>query len=336
MSSSVQSFHPTLTQKSICVIGNFNIDLIIRNVPRLPAWGQEVMGAEHIQASSGQAGYLAFALHRLGVPTTVIGNVGQDVYGEQILRDLERYELDTGGIEITTEAPTGITVAIVRPDGERAFVSNLGSLLAFDEQMALRHWDQTERAGIICLVGLFMFPNLGFASATRLLAKARREGKVTMLDSGWDPAQWPEATRAGFRQLLAETDIFLPNFDEAHALTGKETPEAAAIALQALGPPVVAVKCGAQGSHLLAGEFSISLPAHEVNVFDAVGAGDVFNSGFLYAIRSGLSWEICLAVGNACASLYISRSRDRFPSLSEALHTAQSAYPHLQIPTNQQ
>lgn len=335
MSARASTFHSDLAQKSICVIGNFNIDLIIRNVPHLPAWGQEVMGTEHIQASSGQAGYLAFALQRLGVPTTVIGNIGQDIYGEQILRDLERYELDTSGVEITTEAPTGITVAIVRPDGERAFVSNLGSLLAFDEQMVLRHWDQTEGAGIICLVGLFMFPNLGFASATRLLAKARREGKATMLDSGWDPAQWPEATRTGFRQMLAETDIFLPNFDEAHALTGEETPEGAAIALQALGPPVVAVKCGSQGSHLRAGELSMSLPAREVNVFDAVGAGDVFNSGFLYALRSGLPWRTCLAVGNASASLYISRSRDRFPSLDEALHTAQSAYPDILNPANQ-
>jgi sugar/nucleoside kinase (ribokinase family) len=267
----------------------------------------------------------------------VIGNIGQDIYGEQILRDLERYQLDARGVEVTPAAPTGITVAIVRPDGERAFVSNLGSLLAFNEEMAMRHWDQAEDAGIICLVGLFMTPNLTYAAATRLLGRARQEGKLTMLDSGWDPDNWPDKTRRGFSEMLAETSIFLPNFDEARALTGKETPGEAAIALQALGPPVVVVKCGSQGSHLRVGELSLSLPAREVSVFDAVGAGDVFNSGFLYALRSGMPWETCLALGNSSASLYISRAENRFPSLDEVLRTARSTYPgvSMQGPVNQ-
>ena len=54
--------------RAICVIGNLNIDLIVRNVPDLPAWGQEVAGTDNVAASSGQAGYLAMALARLGVP----------------------------------------------------------------------------------------------------------------------------------------------------------------------------------------------------------------------------------------------------------------------------
>lgn len=337
MSTGTFTFPKDLEHKPICVIGNFNIDLIIRNVPHLPVWGQEVMGTDHVQVSSGQTGYLAFALRCLGVPTSVIGNIGQDIYGEQILRDLERYQLDAHGVEITPGAPTGITVAIVRPDGERAFVSNLGSLLAFNEQMALRHWDQTEEAGIVCLVGLFMIPNLDYAAATRLLGRARQAGKLTMLDSGWDPDNWSEKTRRGFSHLLRETSIFLPNLDEALALTGKDTPDAAAVALQELGPSIVVVKCGPQGSHLRVGELSMTLPARDVSVFDAVGAGDVFNSGFLYALRGGLPWQACLAVGNSSASLYISRAENRFPSLDEVLSTARSAYPGILIqgPVNQ-
>ena len=331
MSTGPFTFPQDLEQKPICVIGNFNIDLIIRNVPHLPVWGQEVMGTDHVQVSSGQTGYLAFALRCLGLPTTVIGNIGQDIYAEQILRDLEHYQLDVRGVEITPGAPTGITVAIVRPDGERAFVSNLGSLLAFDEEMALRHWDQAKDAGIFCLVGLFMIPNLNFAAATRLLSRARREGKLTMLDTGWDPNNWPDTTRRGFNDMLSETSIFLPNIDEACALTGKGTPEEAAVALQALGPPMVVVKCGSQGSHLRVGELSLTLPAREVSVFDAVGAGDVFNSGFLYALRRRLPWDACLAMGNSSASLYISRAENRFPSLGEVLSTARSSYPGISI-----
>jgi len=163
------------------------------------------------------------------------------------------------------------------------------------------------------------------------MSRARQEVKLTVLDTGWGPDNWPEITRRRFVDLLRETSIFLPNFDEARALTGQETPESAAAALQALGPPVVVIKCGAQGSHLRAGEFSLTLPARKVSVFDAVGAGDVFNSGFLYALRLGLPWDACLALGNSSASLYISRAENRFPKLDEVLSTARSAYPDVAL-----
>ena len=99
---------------SICVIGNLNIDLIIRQVPHLPAWGQEVLGTSHMQVSSGQAGYLSFALSRLGIPPSLIGNVGEDMLGKQILADLDAYGVDLRGVWVTPGGQTGITVAIVR------------------------------------------------------------------------------------------------------------------------------------------------------------------------------------------------------------------------------
>jgi ribokinase len=92
----MRSNHP-----SVCIIGNLNIDLIIRNVPGLPSWGQEVMGTDRLQVSSGQAGYLAFALRKLGVSTHLIGNVGEDLYGKQILDDLNTAGVDTRGVLIS-------------------------------------------------------------------------------------------------------------------------------------------------------------------------------------------------------------------------------------------
>jgi sugar/nucleoside kinase (ribokinase family) len=314
---------------SICVIGNLNIDLIIRSVPGLPAWGQEVMGASHIQVSSGQAGYLSFALSRLGVPVSLIGNVGDDIYGRQILDDLCRYTIDTAGVTVMPGESTGITIAIVRTDGERAFVSDLGSLNHFSEEMIEQNWPRVKAASIVCLVGLFCIPGLSYPAAARQLAIARQSGAITMLDTGWDPHNWDEGTLNGIKLLLKEVDLFMPNWDEARAITQSPSVEEAAQALQALGPRTVVIKCGELGSYVRSGSHTCQAAPRRVQVFDAVGAGDVFNAGFLYGLRREWPMEACLAFGNTTASLYIARQQDRFPRLNEVFTMGRQEYPAL-------
>ena len=313
---------PIRPGQPVCIIGNLNIDLIIRNVPGMPAWGQEVMGSSHQQFSSGQAGYLAFGLRRLGISTALIGNVGQDIYGEQILNDLHAYGVDTGGVTTMPGKATGITLAIVRRDGERAFISDLGCLSDFTEELILQNWNMTASAGIVCLVGLFCTPALSFQKAARLLHKARSAGQITMLDTGWDPQNWPEETLAGMRDLLQQVSLFMPNWDEARAITGQKTVEEAARALQAMGVELVVIKCGEQGSYALTPQEEGWVRSRQVEVLDTVGAGDVFNAGFLYGLSQGWAPKSCLAVGNATASLYISRQENRFPDIEEVRDAA--------------
>lgn len=313
----------------VCVIGNLNVDLIIRNVPHLPKWGQEVLGTEQVLVSSGQAGYLAFALSSLRVPTSLIGNVGQDVYGEQILSDLRRFDLDISAIEVSPHHSTGIAVAIVRPDGERAFVTNLGSMAAFETRIVDNHWSAISKSSLVALVGLFMLPGLGIEGAIDLLARARVEGKVTMLDTGWDPENWPENKISTIERLLQEVHLFLPNLDEAMAITGENTIERTLDKLQSMGPELVVVKCGSEGSYTLVNNKVIHVEARPVSVFDAVGAGDVFNAGLITALRWGWPIEACMGFGNTASSLYISRATDRFPKLDEVLQIARSTYPFI-------
>lgn len=302
---------------TICVIGNLNIDLIIRNVPGMPAWGQEVMGDDHFQTSSGQAGYLAFALSRLGIPTSLVGNVGDDLYGKQIMNDLTAFGVNSQGVKVMTGQGTGITVAIVRADGERAFISDLACLHNFSEELVEQNWDQVKPASVVCLVGLFCIPGMSFQAAARQLGKARKAGKPTMLDTGWDPQNWSEETLSGMQELLKEVTLFLPNWDEAKAITGRKTVEDAALALQELGPDMVVIKCGEEGSFARFGNQSCRVLPRPVQVRDAVGAGDVFNAGFLLGLRHEWPIEACLAIGNTAASLYISRKENRFPRLDE-------------------
>lgn len=302
----------------ICVIGNLNIDFVIRNVPKIPEWGQEVMGLGSDQFSSGQAGYLSMALARLGIPTSLIGNVGDDFHGRQILAELEAYGVSVEGVSCMGGAKTGISVAIVRADGERAFITDLGCLRVFSQKMVDAHWNLVENASIVCLVGLFCTPGLSFTAASQILRRAKTAGKITMLDTGWDPLNWSSETLAGLYSVLSEVTVFMPNQDEARAITGKESLVEMARALHLAGVEKVVIKCGNSGSYASNGFASCVVAPRVVKVYDAVGAGDIFNSGFLFGFLKDWSLEACLAFGNTVASLYISRTTNRFPHLLEA------------------
>jgi len=318
-----------LQNKPVCIVGNLCVDLIIRNVPAIPVWGQEVNGTSHLLVSSGQTGYTAFALSRLGISTCVISSVGDDLNGRQVIEDLRTYGIDASGVTVLTDGQTGITVAIVRKDGERAFVSTLGSSQDFNETMVLNNWGKLTAASIVCLVGLFAIPNLTLNAATRILGKAKLMGKVTMLDTGWDPHNWQSNTIKDLQQLLHEVTIFMPNIDEARAITGKNTPEETMLELQRFGPEIIVVKCGDEGSYCRHGDSTYFVPPRKVQVLDAVGAGDTFNAGFLYGFRLGWSYDTCMIFGNTIASMYISRATDRWPGLEEVTATAKISYPFM-------
>jgi ribokinase len=306
---------------SICIVGNVMVDFIVRGVEHLPEWGREVNGLNHNVATGGQAANLSRGLAALAVPVSVIGNVGADDAGSQILKDLGGAGVLIDGVEISRTGSTAVSIAVVRADGERAFISDFASLGDIDEAFVMRHWDLVRRATFLCLVGLFNLPSLDLAAARRILASARADGKTTVLDTGWDPDGWPAQTVEAVKSLLREVDIFLPNAEEAGALTGERNVVAAAESLEQSSGGITVVKLGEMGSLAYRDGQSWRAPALAGPVYDTVGAGDVFDAGFVYGRSRGWDLPAAMAFANAAASIYISRGNDRFPSASE-VHAA--------------
>src|SRR5204863_4773032 len=106
------------------------------------------------------------------------------------------------------------------------------------------------------------------------LSEARRLKKTVSLDTNWDP----EEKWMGVNELLPQVDIFLPNENEAIAITNKATAEEAGQTLSLLGPLVV-IKCGARGAVVFKSGQEIAAMAPESLVrepVDSTGAGDNF------------------------------------------------------------
>jgi len=304
----------------VVVIGNLNIDLVFYPVNALPAWGEEKTSASMFVRAAGSAGYSALALGKLGVHPRVIGNVGADHYGTFILDALRVACVDTGGVRVAG-SPTGVSVALTDERGERAFVTYPGHLREFSPEWVLDEVRSLPLVRYCLLSGYFLLPALGPAGAIEVLRFCQERGGTTLLDTGDDPQGWQSGTIRELRHVLNEVDIFLPNREEALAISGMKTIGDAATTLLEWGPQIVIVKQGGNGSIFASPAGLTAEPAISVPVFDTTGAGDAFNAGAIYALANERAPREVLRFANALASCTVARMEDRFPTLQEVLHS---------------
>lgn len=124
----------------------------------------------------------------------------------------------------------------------------------------------------------------------------------------FEPAMW--TADKPLRVVLLGTDFqvrvwkFLPNLEEAEAITGRSEPEAA-IRTLAEAFPIVALKGGAEGAWVSSAAGLHHRAAQKVPVIDTTGAGDAFNAGFLDAWLQRQDEQQCLKAGIAAGSLAV-------------------------------
>jgi sugar/nucleoside kinase (ribokinase family) len=281
----------------ILAIGDVNIDLIL-GIRDLPAFGQEVLAHGLSQHLGGCTANFACYCARLGLRTALLARVGRDGYGEFLLAELERLGVCTTQVITDPKLPTGITVSLSGPN-DRAFVTYLGTIDSLtgadapDTLLAAARWVH---------LGSYFLQSKLQPEVPDLLARARAQGALTSLDTGYDPAeQWDGAIGAA----LAQTTVFLPNEVEATGITGEADPGAALAALRGLGP-AVAIKLGAAGARYEGNAQGASLGAYQVQVVDTTCCGDAFDAGFIAAWLCGKEPAERLAWGNACGALVAS------------------------------
>lgn len=299
--------------RRIAIIGNLEVDLVLGPLPRMPQWGEERIVARRERRAAGSAGYTAIALGHLGHCPLLVGPLGSDEEGELIRAALKQAGLSDEGL-IPSADPTGLSVTLVREDGERAFVNHLGALQTFSPADVQAHWDQLSQADVVLVSGYFLLPAFRGAPLARLFRLLQDEGIVTALDTGDAVDGWTDEVRAEMRQVLAATDWLFPNEAEACGMTGCSRWEEAACELLGLGPKQVIVRRGSQGAAAVSGSGVVEGPVFPVQVVDTVGAGDTFNAGFLAAWAEGRSEAEALAYGAAAAALYISSPQRAFPT----------------------
>jgi sugar/nucleoside kinase (ribokinase family) len=250
--------------------------------------------------------------------------VGDDLFGRFLLDELAAAGI-TDGVSSVPGTPTGVSIALEAPQRDRSFLTLLGTLEVFDEA-SIPAAALTRDFVLLC--GYFCLPALRGRPTRRLLERIRSAGGISLFDSGWDPKDWPTATRREVQSLLPLIDVFLPNESEAAAITGLSDPRAAARALQRATNGWIVVKRGREGCLACGPEgVEYEVPAPQVEVVDTTGAGDGLNAGLLYALSRGESWADAVHFGTVLASSIVSRpSCSRYPSIADPRQCVSEGY----------
>ncbi|MEM9771205.1 MAG: ribokinase [Cyanobacteria bacterium P01_D01_bin.73] len=285
---------------SILVFGSINMDLVAQ-VPRLPLPGETIQGDRFTTSPGGKGANQAVAAAKLGAETTLIGRVGKDSFGHELVGHLRGFGVDVGAIATDPNTSTGIAQILVDSAGQNqiAIVGGANHIIGNVELDQLKqHLPQAQ----ILLLQLEIPLSVVIAAAQ--WAKAARVMVVL------DPAPAPDALPD---ELYAAVDILTPNETEASRLVGfpvtdQDSAAIAAKKLQSKGIDTVIITLGDRGSFCATPTETFFTPAIPVNVVDTVAAGDAFNGAIATALCHGQPWKNAVRWATCAAGLSCTRS----------------------------
>ena len=297
-------------QNPIFVIGSINTDMVAMT-KNLPAPGETVMGGEFMMTAGGKGANQAVSAARLGGEVTMVGRLGEDIFGDQSIACLKRESINCDFIGRDPIAASGVALISVDDKGENHIVVAPGANNQLDQKKVRAALDSMPDNAIILLQLEIPLDTVAY-----IVEAARGTSRKVILD----PAPAPTYPL----NFLNELYLITPNETEATKLTGIEvidnkSAEVAAKKLMATGVKNVAITMGAKGV-LLAQENTIKfIPSPKVKAIDTTAAGDCFNGALSVGIAIGLSLEEGIKRACHAASISVTRkgAQDSMPYIKE-------------------
>lgn len=295
---------------TIIVFGSINIDLVA-TTPRLPVAGETLLGRDFFKAPGGKGANQAVASARLGTPTYMVGRVGADSFGTELLDSLQASGVQTDNVFVDETVSSGVAMITVDVRGENQILVIPGANGRVNQEDVKRLSRLLPEATALLLQ--FEIP----MSAVVAAAKAAREAGVTVI---LDPAPVQSDVPD---ELYSLVDIITPNEVEAAQLVGfpvdgEESATKAAAVLRQRGVKNAIAKLGAKGVLCVTQEETFFIPSFPVHTVDTTAAGDAFNGGLAAALHQGLSLRQAVVWGAAAGALTAMKLGAQ-PSLPERL-----------------
>jgi 2-dehydro-3-deoxygluconokinase len=257
----------------------------------------------------GDTSNCAIAAARIGARSGYITQLGDDVFGQQLLNLWRDERVDTRGVRVTPGGDTGVYFVAHGPQGHAFTYRRAGSaasrMAAGDPDFA-PCLQQVERARTLHVSGISQaISDSARTTVFAAIERARQHGVRVSYDLNFRPRLWRvETARPVVERTVAACDIFLPSVDEVALLAGTRTPEQVLAWAHGLGAPTVLLKLGAEGCWVSQrGGALTKLPPHRVSPVDATGAGDCFAGCLLARLAAGDDLVDAARAANVAAAL---------------------------------
>jgi ribokinase len=273
------------------------MDLVVK-INQFPLPGETLLGGDFFMNNGGKGANQAIAVSRLGGDVQFVCKTGRDSFRDKTVALFKEEGIDTRGMLIDEEKPSGVAIIMVDKSGENSIVVAPGAnsgLCVSDIDDLDSKWETVD----FVLLQL----EIPIETVAHIVNLASEKGKKVILN----PAPAADLPEDLFRKLY----IITPNKIEAESLSGvkitdNESLVKAAEVLHGWGVENVIITLGSEGVLLYNGSPKW-IPAIPTVSVDTTGAGDVFNAALTVSLSEGKDFEEAIRFANKAASISITR-----------------------------
>ena len=273
---------------------------LVTFAPRFPRPGETVVGNSFLTYAGGKGANQAVAVSRMGARSAMVGRVGEDIFGPQLLDGLTTAGVDITGVGINPNEMSGIAVIGIDETAQNCITQILGAndTCGPAEAAEVKHRLPSAAALLLQL-------EVSIDLSLEVAREAKTLGVMVMLDPG--------PVRPVPKELLNLCDVITPNETEAQALvnfpvTGPESAAEAALVLLDMGIGTVVVKLGAQGAYFANSFIGGLVLPFDVAAMDSVAAGDAFNGALAVSLTEGKDLREAVTIACAAGALSVTKT----------------------------